>query len=149
MKYAFAKNGTGIFSKLICLWTWSKYYHVEAIFSDGTTFGALPKGDMRTNYEKNKKYDPYYWDLIEVPHTKEEEDVLRKWCDSEVGCKYDWNGILFSQVLGLRREHPNKWFCSELCTAMEKKLGNFLNVTPCTVSPKKFYYLLNSIILKK
>ncbi len=149
MKFAFSKNGVGIFSRLICLWTWSKYHHVEAIFSDGTTFGALQDGDMSTNYQIGKVYDPHYWDFIEVPCTKEQEEIIRKWCDSEVSCKYDWNGIILSQILGLRRSDANKWFCSEICTAMLQKIGYFVNIIPCTISPKKFYNLLNTTFSKK
>lgn len=142
MRFAFAKNGQSLVPKLIAFWTRGPYFHVEAIFSDNTSFGALPVGSMKTEYQKDKVYDPKYWDFVDIPCTLEQEIELRKWCDTEVGCKYDWYGIIFSQVLGMRREHPTQWFCSEICVAMLQKLGYFMSKTPCTISPNKLYKMI-------
>jgi hypothetical protein len=141
MKIAFAKNSLSPFALAIRLWTWSKYHHCEVVFSDGTTFGALTTWPMKTNYEI-KRYNPKYWDFVEIECTPQQEQEIRKWCDGEVGCKYDWNGIFFSQVLPLSREHSTRWFCSEIATAILQKLKMFTDKKPCTISPAKLAKLL-------
>lgn len=49
------------------------------------------------------------------------------------GKGYDWLGILFSQVLPLNLDHPERVFCSELNAAM---LGLS---KPASYSPEKLY----------
>jgi len=34
---------------------------------------------------------------------------------AEIGAAYDYRGILLTFAVPLRRQHPDRWFCSELC----------------------------------
>jgi hypothetical protein len=34
---------------------------------------------------------------------------------AEIGAGYDYRGILMTFAVPLRRQHPDRWFCSELC----------------------------------
>jgi hypothetical protein len=52
-----------------------------------------------------------YWDIIHLPWIETPEIIA--WCESEVGAGYDYIGA-FSSGFGLARQHPSKWFCSEI-----------------------------------
>lgn len=54
------------------------------------------------------------WDLVEVNSDAAEiVAFIRK----RLGARYDYVGILFSQVFSLARHDEAKWFCSEICAA--------------------------------
>lgn len=146
MKIAFQKRDTGVFAWLIKLWTWSKYSHCEVVFSDGTAFSShIANGGTR--FISFLSPSPRVWDFIEIPASRQEEDEIRAWCEFELNCKYDWFGIFFSQVLPLRREHPDRWFCSELCATVVQKLLRLPTRPPaCAYSPGGLYRELREVI---
>ena len=146
MKIAFLK-GTGIIDKMIKLWTWSKYSHCEMIFSDDTTIGTSLAFPFTVSIS-TKVYDPKFWDIVEVNVTYEEELIMKQFALEQIGKKYDWCGIFFSIVFPFKRDTSNRWFCSELCTAIFQKihrLSMIFNKKACTVSPGKFSKLIATI----
>lgn len=144
MKFAFQKQDTGIFAQLIRIWTFSKYSHCEVIFSDGLAFSSHV-ADGGTRFINLSYPSPAKWDIIEIPTTVEEEIAIKAFCYRELNCKYDWLGIFLSQVLPFRREHPDRWFCSELCAAILKLLGYLRDRRACEFSPGSLARALRKI----
>jgi hypothetical protein len=100
-------------SVIVNLFTWSKAYHVEPVFSDGYAFRASPK---YMGYIK-EKYNYYEWLMIPCSFiTEVEEAIIRKEFDelADRNPKYDYLGAI-SGVFGSSRQNPNKWYCGELC----------------------------------
>jgi hypothetical protein len=97
---------------LICKWTKSIYSHVEIVFSTGISFSSSPR-DGGCRY-KAIVYDDAIWDYIDLSISKQYEDNIMKFCNSQNGKGYDWTGIFLSQIFPLDISEPNKWTCSEL-----------------------------------
>jgi len=95
--------------------------------------------DNGTRFRKMEQFNALYWDMLDIPTTEAEEEIVRNFCGNELGCRYDWWGIWFSQVIPLRREHPDKWFCSEICAAALQKIDLLGSFKPCTLSPGKLF----------
>lgn len=57
---------------------------------------------------------PESWDLVEMPDQPAE---IGQFIRDRVGARYDYVGIVLSQILSLGRHSPDKWFCSEICAA--------------------------------
>ena len=134
IKLAFYKGKGDFFDKLIRIWTNSPYSHVEIIIN-GIWYSASPRdGRVRA-----KKIDPNpsHWDFIEIP-SKNAENMV-KFIESQLGKKYDWLGILLSQIIPLGEENPNRWFCSEICSAAVKKGGKKLKNHPQWYSPARLF----------
>jgi len=140
LRVIFLKKDASIFARLIRLWTWSPYCHSEILFSDGSTFSS--HAGFGTRFGRVPFMQEPRWDVLEVSMPEEDEQRVRTFCTGELGCGYDWWGILASQVLGLRREHPHKWFCSEACAAGLKLVGFPLRQLPCMYSPGGLYKAL-------
>jgi hypothetical protein len=137
MKVAFQKHQPGMFDGLIRWWTHSPYSHCEILFDDGQMFSA--QVGQGTRFWTPGHLDPNAWDLLLVPMTLEEEILLKSFCKTEAGCGYDWWGLIASQIFRLQREHPHKWFCSEICACAVQKLGRAMGSKPCTFSPGKLH----------
>jgi hypothetical protein len=109
MKIAFYKGSGTIFDKLIRLWTWSKYSHVELV-ADNIWYTSSPRDDGVVKREID--YDPDHWDMFELNIHKNKEII--DFIDAEMGKRYDWLGIFLSQIIKLNIHNPNRWFCSEI-----------------------------------
>ena len=138
MKVAFQKNDHSFFAGLIRWWTRSPYSHCELLFDDGVMFSSHI-AQHGTRFWTPGILSANVWDVYHIPTTLEEDIRVRAFCGSELGCSYDWIGILFSQFIRLQREHPRKWFCSEICAAALQKVGLLTGAKPCTFSPGKLH----------
>lgn len=102
-------------------WTKSHYSHVQ-IRVAGTWTSAEQEGVIEFKYSKEEHaYDrlDYTLECTEEAFAKYlefHEDVL--------GAKYDYTGIVLSQILPLSVDNPNRWFCSEVVTKILKILGD-------------------------
>jgi uncharacterized protein YycO len=104
-----------IISKSIQWWTKSPYFHVEMIIkekwiSTNPSVGTVYIRDLeqlKTNYD--------YYD-VEVDGRKLKQ--VMTFINSQVGKKYDYWGILMSTVINANKEDKEKWFCSELISAI-------------------------------
>jgi hypothetical protein len=102
------------------------YYHAELLFSDGlsftsTTMDFTSNGPDGTRFKRIDYHEhPERWDLIPVPTTAVEEEVVRAFCRAQIGCRYDKAGCV-RFVIPFWKEHPDKWFCSEVvCAALQQ-----------------------------
>ena len=111
---------------LISLFTWSKAFHTELIFSDGVTFQATSPG---VKYYKDVVYDRYQWVLLPLLNiTPEIEDKIRKRADAIESRhpKYDYLGAIFGGFHSTIEE-SDKWYCSELCRCLLRELFPSIN----------------------
>lgn len=139
VKVAFFKGGFYPSDVVIRLWTLGLYSHCEFLIDD-VMYGA--KQHEGTRAITRHTVDTRWWDYLDVPMSSAEKERLKAWCISELGCDYDWRGLVLSQVIGLRREDPEKWFCSEYCTAGLQHIGRLPGVKPCCVSPNRLSRLM-------
>lgn len=143
----FYRGGRGFYSKLIAFWCRSDITHVQVRLSDRETYSAeTDDGVVKVHFIN---YDPKDWIVIRLIVSELDEANLWDFLESELGTKYDWKGIFLSQVFGLRREHPDRWFCSELVYAglklIDKGRGMYLPTPykkPHEVSPAQLYEYL-------
>lgn len=117
MKIAFAVNSrnSAIMPWFISMFTWSKVYHSEIIFSDDKTITAHPDGGVE--FLDNIDYDYYHWIVLPLPWIDDiEERHIRKEAERIVasGAKYDYIGAVLGPIWPHMQDN-NKWFCSELC----------------------------------
>lgn len=144
MKIAFLK-GTNIFDWAIRLYSGGPFSHCEIVFSDGTWFSSRPS---QNGVVYSHRGDDGQWVYIDIPASPEAEEKLRKWADGEIGCKYDWWGILWFLFRRVR-PHPDKWFCSEICTAALQQLGYLNNIESYRVTPTELYKLCGMLKLSR
>lgn len=137
---AFYKGKGRFFDKVVRWWTGGKYSHCELVFSNDTYFSA----DAWENEVRFKRMfpNPENWDFVALNLTQKEELVVRAWCDSQEGKRYDYTGILLSQVMPLHIEDPNRWFCSELCVAALQRVGRLPGLLAQDIDPSELAVLL-------
>lgn len=145
---AFYKGKGNLIDKIIRFWTKSKYSHVEIIIND-TWVSSNPKNGVTINALKpltNK------WDYIDVKVPKNEKylQTVLKFIELQKGKKYDLIGAIFGAGLNIDFEGKNKWFCSELVTAIlllfrEKYILQCLKEDIFNVSPKELYDIYKDV----
>lgn len=112
-------KGNGNFTdRLIRFGTRSSYSHCELVYCDevpnpGETHSCISAsgrdGGVRV---KDVTFKPGNWDFTAVPWAP--ADAWDRIAE-HVGKRYDYVGILFSQVFNFKRNDAKKWFCSEIC----------------------------------
>lgn len=129
---AFYKGKGTWVDRVIRVFTWSKFSHVEYIQDHSLVddqgrhqcwSSSARDGGVRM---KNIHVAGGQWDLCPLFYI---DDELELFFACKRGCKYDYFGILFSQIFRLKKHDQDKWFCSEIIASA---LG-FLN--PETLSP--------------
>ncbi len=103
---------------LIRFATRSGYSHVELIEGRaelGASFVCLSSsgrdGGVR---EKRITLKPESWDLVTL---SADPEPVAAYIRDRIGARYDYLGILLSQIFALSRHDAAKWFCSEICAA--------------------------------
>ena len=130
------KESGGFYSNIIKWWTKSEYIHCEIIL----TVENIPAGVVPTNMAgvvdandnlalwvsstiergvRIKKLTPLtdnyvYYRIKPVTVTVDQFKQLLAYLDKIDGGRYDKVGIALSQVVPLRLDNRNEWFCSEL-----------------------------------
>jgi len=90
--------------------------HCEFEFSDGIQIVAAMEAG-RIIATRNRKY---LWEYnYELNITPEQEQILRDWCEAELGKPYDYTALAPLNVLIPRTKKQWKdhkqWMCSEFC----------------------------------
>ena len=133
---AFYKGKGRFFDKIIRWFTNSKYSHSEIII--GTEMWSS------TSYRNNTggasvRYAHHWvsndkWDYFEVPT---EKPINKELMDSLVGARYDWTGIILSQLIPIGTHDGQLWFCSESNALVLKDAGTKMAITdPQYYSPE-------------
>lgn len=132
--------------KVISIWTFGPYSHVELMFSDDVCFSASWRGNEAGVRFKKIHVIPERWDIIEIPTTIAQEAKIRGWCEDRAkeNAKYDWWGIV-QFVLPFVQQKDEDWYCSEISIAA-LNYGGVLNWTTF-MSPNFFYRELKKLPL--
>ena len=142
VKVAFYKGKKGFISKLICWYKDAKYSHCELVYGGYCFSSSEVDGKVR---RKKINLREETWDVIDIPWLYAPGELFAFFRKHE-GKKYDFKGIILSQIFGHQRHNPNKYFCSEFC-AEAIGLRN-----PQRFDPQGLYDLLifgNDIILHR
>lgn len=107
-------KGAGDWSDaLIRAWTQSRYSHCELVLPDGRWVSSSPRdGGVRV---KRIAPEDEIWDFVPLPwlNARSVEALF----EAEQSAKYDWRGILASQMVPFGIQSDSRWFCSEFCAA--------------------------------
>lgn len=109
----------GVVDRVIRFFTKSGYSHSELCV--GHPFcgpvdclsSSSAEGGVRI---KRMQLNPEKWDLIALPWV--DEATYRAFYADHGGRDYDWLGTVRTILPFVGREHPTKWFCSEVCAAI-------------------------------
>jgi len=121
IRVAFFKGGEGILHRVIRWWTKSKYSHAELIMPDGKTWISIsPFLSARVSARiKGTIENPEKWDYLDFnlswrePVEEYQLIQLYRFIDMTQGSKYDWTGMLVSQICPYLVKRRDKWYCSE------------------------------------
>lgn len=145
VQLAFYNGKENFFNKMTCWRTNGNHSHVEIIFADGFSFsssqwdgGVRFKDILYTSTDK--------WDILDIPDMGvRKEKLMKEWCESQVGKKYDYRGILRFFV-GVKEDNPDKWFCSEICCAALQRVRVLPSLlVPSQMSPEDLYIAVLSL----
>lgn len=92
---------------LVCLFTFSRYSHVELVTSDGWCWSS----SYRDGGVRRKRIDltSGKWDVVDIGG---DEPKAVAWFFAHNGQHYDWLGIV-RFVLPFAKQRPGEYFCSE------------------------------------
>ncbi len=119
-------------TKAIQLWSWSKHFHSELIIDDkwissGPTHGGVFMHKLhRLNHDR--------WDYFDIEIDEDKIEETLEWIKSQIGSGYDWAGV-FLLGINSNTHNVNKWFCSEVCAEMLKRLGVSLKLDSNQYTP--------------
>jgi len=132
-------------AKIIRWWTNSKYHHTEVFLENSRLIGATVENNV---YSLPVTEVPANCDVIDlsINVTAAQLDIIENWVSSVVGHKYDYLGIVLSQVLPARIDSPSRWFCSELSTKILQLfvVKQVISLTPNMISPEKLHKALTT-----
>jgi hypothetical protein len=162
MKLASKKKVTTLFGWIIKLWPFSgwgwscRYCHSELVFSNGEWFSSRDINGTAFSVGPPHGDKPDWYDYIEIPMSKEEENRVMKWCERELfnedgsKCKYDIVGVLLSFLpIPINWQNSNKWFCSEVCCAALQVGGWLAGYSAATISPLRLSKFLGQEINRR
>ncbi len=111
MIYLASYRGSGrVSDRVIKLVTRSNFSHCELIAPDGLAWSSSGRdGGVRV---KKISWQMGHWDFVGIPWAP--ADTFER-LERLIGCRYDFAGLVLSQLLNIRRHDPQKWFCSEFC----------------------------------
>lgn len=144
MKIAFYKGKGTISDRVIRWWTTGDYSHVEITFSDGVSFSSSGR-DKGTRFKKidfnTDKWDMFqYVGYINDSHESVLGTNIRKWCEAQLGKKYNYRGLL-QFVWGAAQSSEHKWYCSQICARALERIR--LVSAPERVSPQSLFEIIN------
>lgn len=141
----FYKGPETFFGRLIRWWTKSPYSHCALYFRPEGAPGFILEAMAGIGVRERLMVgiDATLWDTVAVPVSKESYEKALTWARSELGCKYDWKGIFWAQILRIPRAHPDQWFCSEYAAGGLQHLGMLQGSRACTFSPGNLYTALH------
>ena len=106
--------------RFIRWWTKSDYSHAELVMPDGRTWVSISpflSSKVASRVKTKPKLED--WEVITFdlswrePVRKYQLDQLYKFIEQTQGCKYDWVGMILSQICPFLVKRRDKWYCSE------------------------------------
>ena len=147
MYLATAVNDSSLVSSLISIFTRSRSYHSELVFSDGSAFAISGKGIEMVK----RKYDWYKWHLVPLPMVESgDEEFIKKDVQEilESNPKYDWLGAIGGMWCS-RLQNPDKWYCSEFCRKELKRFIPALNNDDKWITPDRLLKIVTEYVCER
>ena len=147
MYLATAVNYSSLVSSLISIFTRSRSYHSELVFSDGYAFAISGKGIEMVK----RKYDWYKWHLVPLPMVESgDEEFIKKDVQEilESNPKYDWLGAIGGMWCS-RLQNPDKWYCSEFCRKELKRFIPTLNNDDKWITPDRLLKIVSEYVSER
>jgi hypothetical protein len=143
MKVIFYKAKYGNFAdKLIGWYTRGPYSHCEVFFdTKGICFASSPN-DGGTRF-KAININTDHWDTIDIPYI--DEDKAFKFCEIANNRKYDWLGLVLSQIFDMNYDEPYNYFCSELIVELLQDQNKLIDLSANRIHPNKLHSILNKL----
>jgi hypothetical protein len=157
IKVAFYRGKGNWKNKIIRWWTKSPYSHAELILPDGITWVSISPFltstvSARSAYQVKNLDD---WDFLTFdlswrePVRNYQVEQLHNFIGETNGAKYDWVGMILSQMFPYLIKHRDKWYCSEwiahaLVKARVVKWEKLQIYRTPNLSPGKLYELLKN-----
>lgn len=138
IKIAFYKNNKYLSNRIISWWTGGPYSHVELIFDNNQWFSASSWEEKRVRF-KNIEYKKEHWDVFYINKEINIDRVYNK-SRSIIGKKYDWTGVLLTQVFNRRQHNFEHFFCSEACHFVLKDELSFKFQESHLYNPMNLYW---------
>ena len=126
--------------------TRSKYYHCEIIINNEWISSNPEVGAVYRNKLKSLKAN---YDYITISVDGRRDKKVQNFIDAQIGKKYDWVGILFSQAIDIHVDDKNEWFCSEIVSYILKLYGVDLQKECNQYSPGGLHRSIKSLDLGK
>ena len=147
MYLATAVNDSSLVSSLISIYTRSRSYHSELVFSDGSAFAISGKGIEMVK----RKYDWYKWHLVPLSMIESgDEEFIKKDVQEilESNPKYDWLGAIGGMWCS-RLQNPDKWYCSEFCRKELKRFIPTLNNDDKWITPDRLLKIVSEYVSER
>ena len=144
MYLATAVNDSSLVSSLISIFTRSRSYHSELVFSDGYAFAISGK---RIEMVK-RNYDWYKWHLVPLSMIESHDEELIKKDVQEIlasNPKYDWLGAIGGMWCS-HLQNPNTWYCSEFCRSELKRFIPTLNSDNKWITPDRLLRIVSEYV---
>lgn len=147
MYLATAVNDSSLMSSLISIYTRSRSYHSELVFSDGHAFSISGKSIEMVK----RKYDWYKWHLVPLPMIESGDEECIKQDVEEVlksNPKYDWLGAICGMWCS-HLQNPNNWYCSEFCRMELRRFIPTLNKDDKWITPDRLLKIVSEYISER
>lgn len=148
IKIAFYKGNNGWHHFFIKWWTNSKYSHTELLLDGKKIWTSIsPFGLSSVESRVIENINIEEWDFIDLRLTKEQMSSLIDFIVKTTGNKYDWIGMIFSQIFPFILKSKNKWYCSSW-VAHALLVSGVINPVECNIfetpdlHPGKLYDIL-------
>ena len=115
--FAIHERNKSIIPTIVSLFTWSKAYHCQLVFSDGV---AITTDISKDVHFTETTYDKWHWVLLPLPWiTEEQENDIRITSSVlvENRADYDLIGAIFGR-LSKWFNNSGDYFCTELCAEL-------------------------------
>jgi hypothetical protein len=121
VRVAFFKGKGGIVHSIVRWWTSSIYSHAELILPDQKTWVTIsPFFNSRVSL-RVRSIDPNDsdWDFVELPLSwrgsvrEYQLSQLNTFVQRTRGLRYDWVGMMLSQISPFLVKRRDAWYCSE------------------------------------
>ena len=114
IKIAFYKGEGTLINRIVRRWTSSPYSHAELVMPDNKTWiGISPFLNSEVS-ARNVLKDPNLnledWDFLNFDVTDEQASIIMEFYEQTKGNRYDWIGMLLSQVGPFVIKQEKKWF---------------------------------------
>jgi len=157
IKVAFYKGKGNWKNKIIRWWTKSPYSHAELILPDEITWVSISPFLTATVSKRsiNEVENLKDWDFLTFnlswrePVRIYQVEQLYNFIEETYGAKYDWTGMILSQIFPYLIKHRDRWYCSEwiahaLVKARVVKWDSLHIYRTPNLSPGKLYEVLKN-----